>query len=296
LWVENGLEHRVLEWTLRTKHATTHADAAPPATAILLHGFQDSAATFDEVTVPLARAGLRVLAPDLRGFGDGARVPPGAYYYFPDYVADVAAIAHNRVTRGTPIFLIGHSMGANVASLLAGAYPELVTKLAILDSVGAPDNPHEVAPVRMRRWIESVDKLKSPLGEQGPMTLDDAVARYAKNNPDIDEATLRRFVPRLVREVPPERGGGVEWKFDRLHLSVSPVPFFAESFKAYLRRITGPVLYVSGGPTAFHVPDEEERLACIPRLTRRVIDGGHALHWTRPAELAAALIEFWQAE
>ena len=43
------------------------------------------------------------------------------------------------------------------------------------------------------------------------------------------------------------------------------------------------------------MPDEDERLACFPRLTRVTIDGGHSLHWTKPAELAEALVGFWGA-
>jgi pimeloyl-ACP methyl ester carboxylesterase len=283
-WVGNGLEHHVLEWSAR--------EAAEGPTALVIHGFQDSAATFDDVAAGLAAAGLRVLAPDMRGFGDGARVPPGGYYYFADYVADVAALVHAHVARGTPLFLVGHSMGANVATLLAGTYPELVTRLAIVDSIGAMDNPHDVAPVRMRRWLETVDKLRTPIGEGAPFpTLDDAVARFARNNPDVSDAVLRRRVPQLLRAVP----GGFEWKFDRLHLTVSPVPFFAESFKAFIRRITGPALHVGGGARAHHIPDEEERFACFADLTRVTIEGGHMLHWTRPAELTEALTTFWRA-
>jgi pimeloyl-ACP methyl ester carboxylesterase len=72
------------------------------------------------------------------------------------------------------------------------------------------------------------------------------------------------------------------------------MPFSAGNFGAFLRRVTCPVLYISGGEKGFHVPDEEERLACIARLTRVTIDGGHALHWSKPRELAAALVEFWR--
>jgi pimeloyl-ACP methyl ester carboxylesterase len=285
-WEGNDLVHHVLEWRAR--------DTEDGPTALLVHGFQDAAATFDDVAADLARAGLRVLVPDMRGFGDGARVPKGGYYYFPDYVADLAAIAHERLARGTPLFVVGHSMGATVVTYLAGAYPELVTKLALIDGVGPMDNAPDVAPTRMRRWIETVDKARTWLGDAMPFaSVDEAVSRFAKNNPDVDEAVLARRVPALLRQL--EGGRGWQWKFDRLHLSVSPVPFFAESYKAFARRVTGPVLHVSGGTKGHHVPDEEERLACFARLTRVTIEGGHMLHWTRPRELAAALASFWNA-
>ena len=46
----------------------------------------------DVATILAEDGGLRVLAPDMRGFGEGPRVPPGDYYHFPDYVLDLASI------------------------------------------------------------------------------------------------------------------------------------------------------------------------------------------------------------
>src|SRR6185369_9450228 len=57
----------------------------------------DAAGTFDLIAPSLVDAGLRVLAPDMRGFGRGPRVPEGSYYYFADYIADVAAIVRQAV-------------------------------------------------------------------------------------------------------------------------------------------------------------------------------------------------------
>jgi pimeloyl-ACP methyl ester carboxylesterase len=293
----NGLDHRVLEWP--AGGAGTLRKGAP--TAIIVHGFQDAAGTWDDVAIVLARAGLRVLAPDMRGFGDGARVAPGGYYYFPDYVADVAGIvrAHiDGISAASPrdgqhqeparLFVIGHSMGATVSTYFTGAFPERVERLALIDGCGPPDNPPDVAPARMRRWIETA--FESPPEPKKPMTWEDALARLCKYNPQIDRAVLARKLVHLARETE----GGLVWKNDPLHGTTSPIPFFGASYIAFARQITCPVLYVSGGPQGFHVPDEDERLAAFPKLEKRTIDGGHALHWSRPVELAEMLVGFWQ--
>jgi pimeloyl-ACP methyl ester carboxylesterase len=278
----NGLLHHVLEWD----------GGGAAGTVVLVHGFQDAAATWDDVAVDLARAGLRVLVPDMRGFGDGARVPAGAYYYFADYVADVVGLMRALVTPGdVKPFVVGHSMGATVVSYVAGAFPERVAKLALVDGVGPMDNPYEVAPQRMRRWIEQT--VLSPREAAAPMTRVEAFARLSRFNPDIDPAVLERRSGQLVRDLP-GTDGGVAWKHDPLHTTVSPVPFYGEALRSFLRRITLPVLHVSGGAKGHHVPDEQERLGCFPDLTRVTIEGGHALHWTRPKELAAALLDFWK--
>jgi pimeloyl-ACP methyl ester carboxylesterase len=280
----NGLDHHVLEWD--------GGGGAGAPVAFLVHGFQDCGATWDDVAVDLAAAGFRVLVPDMRGFGDGARVPPGAYYYFPDYIADVFGLV-GALAGDAPLFLAGHSMGATVVSYTAGAFPERVTKLALIDGVGPPNNPYDVAPVRMQSWIEQT-VLEPRKGPQ-VMTREEAVSRLVRYNPGIDEAILRRRAEQLLRDVP-GADGGVAWCHDPLHATTSPIPFFGEAYRAFARRVTCPVLYVSGGPRGFHVPDEDERLACFPKLSRVTIDGGHALHWSKPRELAAALVAFWRGE
>lgn len=283
VWNLNGLDHHVLEWSA----AEGAKGPGAGATALVVHGFQDAAATWDDVAGELAAAGFRVLAPDMRGFGDGARIPPGGYYFFPHYVSDLAGVAAAHAN-GAPVFLIGHSMGATVVTYYAGAFPERVTKLALIDGVGPPNNEAELAPTRMRRWIEMT--YESPSFDRKPMTPEDALSRLVRFNPDIDKAVLARHLPQLARDVP----GGLAWKGDLLHNTTSPLPFYAEAFKAFARAVACPVLHVSGGKKGHHVEDEEERLAAFPSMKRVTIEGGHALHWSKPKELGAALVGFWR--
>ncbi|HLK39611.1 MAG TPA: alpha/beta fold hydrolase, partial [Polyangiaceae bacterium] len=145
----NGLPHHVLEWS------GAPVDVIPP-TVLLLHGYMDAAATWNLVAPSLGATGMRVLAPDLRGFGDGPRVPEGAYYHFPDYVFDVADIVDALVPADAPLFVVGHSMGGTIATLFSGAFPERVGRLVLLEGAGPPNNPHEVAPDRLRRWVHEV--------------------------------------------------------------------------------------------------------------------------------------------
>ncbi|HEY8079264.1 MAG TPA: alpha/beta hydrolase, partial [Labilithrix sp.] len=147
----NGLEHNVLEWNAAS-------DAKPRGAVLLVHGFMDAAATWDRVAPKLAAAGLRVLAPDMRGFGEGARVAPGGYYHFVDYVFDLADLA--LALSPEPFALVGHSMGGTVATMLAGTFPERVTRLVSMEGLGPPDHGFDAAPVRMRAWIEQVRALR----------------------------------------------------------------------------------------------------------------------------------------
>lgn len=271
--VSNGLSHRVLTW----------GQDAAGSRVFLVHGFMDAAGTWDRVAPALAAAGHRVFAPDMRGFGVGARIPAGGYYYFPDYIADLAGIVDQLAPDG-PIKLVGHSMGGTVVTMFAGARPERVSQLVSIEGLGPPDNGFEMGPVRMRRWLDDLKSIRPAT----PLSRADARRRLGIAHPNVPADVLDTRLPHLVKDL---GDGMVTWLYDPLHRSTSPMPFFAGLFKEYARQVTCPVLFVSGGPTGFHPPDEAERLAAFEELESvELADAGHMVHWTRPDELAALLI------
>jgi pimeloyl-ACP methyl ester carboxylesterase len=284
--IANGLDHRVHEWLPTSQELS--------GTAFLIHGYMDAGASWGGVASQLTKSGLRVLAPDLRGYGDSARAPRGSYYHFQDYVADVADLVLQLVGR-TPLLLVGHSMGGTIATLYAGAFPETVTKLASLEGIGPPDNGFADMPDRMRTWIEQVRSLRAPAGGRGKSigTMEDALRRLSANHAGVPQKILRARLPDLVSD---DGNGHVAWKGDPLHKPPSPMPFFARAYLAFARRITCPTLYMSGGPDGFHPSDQDERLGAFARVERfELRDAGHMMHWTRPDEVAARLVEFWRA-
>jgi pimeloyl-ACP methyl ester carboxylesterase len=298
----NALTHRVLEWC-----ADDPTAAAPTVTVLLLHGVMDAAATWDLVAPGLADAGFRVLAPDLRGFGEGARVPVGGYYHFPDYVFDVADIVDAVVPPGSPLLVVGHSMGGTIATLYAGAFPERPGAVALLEGVGPPDQSPDDAPTRMRAWVDGVRMVRarygtspaSPergrnLGERTVPSRDEAQRRLAANHPRVPPDVIASRIDALAAA---RDGGQLAWRADPLHATRAPVPFYAATYRAFARRVTCPVLFVSGGPLGWHPLDEEERLGSFTRLERAELNGaGHMMHWTEPVELARILAQFARAQ
>lgn len=119
----NGLTHFVRD----------SGDAGAPA-AILLHGFPDSAAVWDRLTPFLIDGGYRVIAPDMRGFGETDMAPRVADYDIGTGAAvDVIAILDAlKIDRA---HLLGHDFGAPVAWALAAQSPARFHSLSAL-SVG----------------------------------------------------------------------------------------------------------------------------------------------------------------
>ncbi len=298
----NGLDLHVLAW----EPPASVARRVRVPVCVLLHGYMDSAASFDEIAPSLAHAGFRVMAPDQRGFGDSGRVADGGYYHFPDYVFDVADLV-DAVSPDAPVFLVGHSMGGNVAALYAGTLPERVAMLALLEGVGPPDFPDELAPVRTRAWIEGVRKAR--LRDERPITLEEAARRLGSNHPYVDRALIARRAEQLTRPVSDvseasEVSGDSEasgarlraWRFDPRHRTTSPYAFSVARWRAHAARISAPTLVVGGGPTGYHPPDEAERIAVIERARLVELPGaGHMMHWTQPAALVRELLAFVDA-
>lgn len=109
-------------------------EGAGPA-VLLLHGFPDRADLWRRQVPPFVEAGLRVLAPDLRGLGDSDRPEGVAEYHVLRSVADMVAVLDDAgVDRA---HVVGHDFGAVVAWLLAALHPDRVDRLVVL-SVGHP--------------------------------------------------------------------------------------------------------------------------------------------------------------
>lgn len=106
------------------------ADAPP---VLLLHGGGSDGGTWEPMFAALTGIGMRVIAPDLRGHGRSSRARTYA-------LADHAGDAHHlRQALGlAPTAVIGHSLGAYAACLLAQAHHGQVTKL-VLEEPPAPN-------------------------------------------------------------------------------------------------------------------------------------------------------------
>ncbi|MBM4360379.1 MAG: alpha/beta hydrolase [Deltaproteobacteria bacterium] len=261
-------------------------DGAAPSgvTVLLLHGFLDRGLTWDDVAAPLARAGHAVVAPDLRGYGESERTARGGYYHFPDYVADVDALVRSLAPER--LIVVGHSMGGTVACLFAGARPERVERLVLVEGIGPPSLPRDQARHRMRQWL---DDLAAPPVSRDLASHEAAVSRLARFHPQVPHAVLERRARQLVSS----SNDGLAWCYDPLHRTTSPTAFSADLLGVFLANYRGPVLYVGGGESGFHPEDEAARLAMFSDVRRVEIEGaGHMVHWTAPDALAEAILGF----
>ena len=113
-------------------------DVGEGPVVLLLHGFPDSHQVWRKQVGALVRAGYRVVAPDLRGFGDAPILPAVADYGLSKVMGDVIGLLD--VLKIKQASVVGHDWGAVVSWYLAAYYPSRVERLMVM-SVGAPWNP-----------------------------------------------------------------------------------------------------------------------------------------------------------
>jgi pimeloyl-ACP methyl ester carboxylesterase len=257
----------------------------------MLHGWMDVSASFQFV-VDALRRDWRVIAPDWRGFGLTDWTKSDSYWY-PDYLADLdRLLAHFQPD--SPATLIGHSMGGNVAAIYAGVRPGRVARFVNLEGFGLNGATADQAPGRYAKWLAEL--AGDPPSFRDYDSFEALADRLCGNNPRLarDRAL---FLARHWGKAKPD--GRVELASDPAHKFVNAVLYRSEEAEACWRKVTAPVLWVSGAetdlPQRIRVEPEilAARKACFKHLTERVIAGaGHMLHHDQPERLAEVIEAF----
>lgn len=255
---------------------------------LALHGWLDNAASF----LPLAQHlhDIELVAIDLPGHGHSVHLPAGIPYTFElavHHVLDTAdALGWERFT------LLGHSMGAAIASMVAAAAPERVEKLACIEALGGLAHPAEEAGLRMRESVAAARALQGK-SKRVFRQIEPAIgARMAANQ--MSEPVARLIVERGVQQV----AEGLVWSSDqRLMVPTFLRPVEAQ-IAALLASIQCPTQVLFAKPAQPYLPDDLRRrlAAALGNGQAHFLPGTHHLHMENPAEVAGVLGKFLAAD
>jgi pimeloyl-ACP methyl ester carboxylesterase len=260
----NGLRLHYLDWG---------DPSAPPV--VCVHGYTSSAQAFNAPARHF-QGRFHSIVPDVRGHGESAWSPTGAYQYS-DQVGDLEGIVDQL---GLEQFtLIGTSMGGIIVMAYAGAHPERLARLVIND-IG-PD-----AEVGSQRITQMVGDRPEEF-----TSLEDAMAYRRQMSPIVatrSEEDQRELALGVLQQRPE---GPWIWKMDpkyiRQRVQQGPPPRPA-SWPA-LRRIPCPVLVVWGVESDVLSEAQARRMVeVMPRGELVAVPGvGHAPTLMEPVALAA---------
>ena len=99
---------------------------------LCLHGFPESAVSWRHQITPMAHAGYRVWAPDLRGYAGTTRPVGLDAYRIETLLEDVTALIE--AAKASRVVLIGHDWGGIIAWLYAMRHPAYLESLVLLNA------------------------------------------------------------------------------------------------------------------------------------------------------------------
>jgi pimeloyl-ACP methyl ester carboxylesterase len=275
-------------------------DEGQGKTVVLLHGFPELAYSWRHQIGALSAAGYRVLAPDLRGYGQSPAPAPIEAYDIVELCGDVAHLLDERGLERAAI--VGHDWGATVAWHFALLHPERVPAVAGLSVPLVPNPP--MAPLTLMRdnfgegfyivWFQEPGVAEAALERDVRRTLltpavwNPEWAAQVDENPRVPAFMTEDDVAVYVGEF--ERTGfrgGLNWyrNIDRNW----------ELTRQYDdRQVDLPALFMAGtrDPVIKWMSPDVMK-GRVTDLRVELIEGaGHWLQQERPGEVNAALLAF----
>ncbi len=132
----------------------TWVDEGRGPVLLLLHGWPETKRIWWRNVGPLAKAGFRVIAPDLRGFGD-SEVAPDGFCDVPSHSRDLHALVHDHLGEER-VVVVGGDLGGVVAQDLSARFPDFVERMVVFNTP-LPYLRDEMAGLRTRPPIEAAD-------------------------------------------------------------------------------------------------------------------------------------------
>jgi pimeloyl-ACP methyl ester carboxylesterase len=273
-----GHDHILEVRGLRFRVRESGEPAGPPL--VLLHGIMGHAREWDAMVEVLAPT-FRILAVDQRGHGETSWADPDGY--------TAAAMAEDTVALLEALdiggaHVVGHSMGAMAAMVLAAERPALVERLVLID-VG----PASIADAAV---ADELAGFLAHLGESSYATPDEAFALWQAGDPLAQPSHLRHYVEHcLVRR----EDGRYVWRFDGRGLVTFPRRgTCTEDLWAAVDRISAPTLLLRGEHSPFLSPTHAREVVGRLRDAElvEIPGGGHDLGVQQPVAVGEAILRF----
>ncbi|MGB8407823.1 MAG: alpha/beta hydrolase [Mycobacterium sp.] len=243
----------------------TDAGSGQAPTLLFIHGYLDSATVWNDLVEALGDC-VNIVRYDLPGFGARHMQSADLHQISLSTLAAEAALILAGV--GTPAYVVGHSLGTQVAQLVAAEHPELVAGLILL------------TPVPLQGTHLPEDSL-TPFRE---LAADYGAQREARAqlSPALTDRQLDRLSHIGTLSQP-----SVGARYADIWNDGLPWPAGVHPYR-------GPVLLIGGGIDSFVTTQVVDAVAAEypDARVRTIANGGHWLHVEHPDSVAVLTLDF----
>jgi pimeloyl-ACP methyl ester carboxylesterase len=258
---------------------------------LLLHGAYDHGRMFDDLAPRIAALGYHAIALDFRGHGDSGPLDTGFAWSL--LHVDLALLI--RHLDAGPAGVIAHSFGGGQGIGLAGAFPELVRWLVIIDGLGPPPIAFELPddiPAAINDAAKRTDR--NLLGERREVaSVEELAERRGANNLRLSSEWALHLARHGTRKGP---NGGWLWKADPMFGIGVPSEFNVALLAEQQRRVRCPALVITGTEhdtwRDLTADQEAERIGWIGAQHVVIPGTGHYVHLEDPEATMIAIETF----
>ncbi|MCE2571907.1 alpha/beta hydrolase [Motilimonas eburnea] len=251
---------------------------------LCLHGWLDNTGSFMPLLKSFSEFGLsqhyHFIAIDFPGHGQSEH--RAGMYHFADWVDDVYQILTQLGPR--PVILLGHSLGALVASCVAAAFAEKVAALIMIEGAGPLTQSSSTTTSHLRQAILSRHK---------------PVVQKPRSFAQLQQAKAKALglsfedVAAIVSRGTKPWQQGMIWSHDAKLTWLSPVRFAEQQAQQIIKDIQCPTLVLLGKQGYDQIKQQlTQRSSLFHRLTQLTLTGNHHLHLQNNPQVAAAIKEF----
>ncbi|EKF9770943.1 alpha/beta hydrolase [Vibrio cholerae] len=244
---------------------------------IFIHGWLDNAASFFSLMQVLHHLdpNLHLCAIDLPGHGLSRH--RAGYYPFHDYIDDIDQLLLNLSPNKR--LLVGHSLGALIASCYSAAFPEQVNGLVQIEGFGPLSEPATHSVTRLQKGVRSRHALRNTK-PRGYSSFEHALRHRALAN-QLPSELLHPLVERGTQM----RDEQWFWRHDPKLKADSLYRMSPEQAAQIREQVCCPQQVILGiqGFASLQQRVQEENLAVIPIHT---VMGGHHCHLEQPQSVA----------
>lgn len=243
---------------------------------LFIHGIWDHSHAWDWAARRL-RDRFHILVPDLRGHGD-SEWTKGASYALIENVYDIYQLIRQREL--APLKIVGHSLGGTIASLIAGTYPNFVSKLVLIEGVGLYGfGSYREASMRISAWVDSSISLAGRTPRRY-RTFAAAAQRMRAQNPHLTAEQAHHLTAHGSHQ---NEDGTYSWKFDNYTRKPAPYDISDQDKIELWKRITARTLIINSDEGYPHRIGQDGTLQHFHDV--RLEEVGKASHWTHHDQL-----------